>query len=248
MSLTMTKQDIMACVENSVMVTATEAAFEVLNVTSYPLSPETLGTKSNRGALLRTLNADIKDLDTPFLRNVVTQSKVLAKQGEVLQSIMSKDEMDEFIQFAEKQLGLSLCMLRATRNMVAMGEELGERAFKRERHSAVRYQNFFQEHPITEAKLMDTIRFSFYMAYMEGLEVVKVACDALGGKAPNRLSIVSGSMNDVLESGDPRAAMWQPYIRAGKCAGKAGLAGLMMPTVDEGIAKFSAIHNTPYNR
>lgn len=248
MSLTMAKESIMVLVEKSVMVVSTEAAFEVLNLTNYPLSPETLGTKSNKGALLKTLSADIKDLDTPFLKNVVTQSKALAKQGDVLKSIMSKEEMDYFIDFGEKQLGLSLSMLRATRTMIAAGEELGERAFMRQRYPAIRYQNFFQEHPLTAAKLMDTIRYSFYMAYMDGLEAVKVVSDAFGGKAPKKLNIVSGSMDDVLASGNPKVAMWQPYIRAGKCAGKAGLAGLLMPVVDQGITKFNVIHNVPYNR
>lgn len=235
-------------VKKSVIITTLEGIYEVINLANYPVVAEMIGTNPSRTQLLRALSADIQELRTPFLKGVVTQSKDLARQGRTLESVMSRDEMDELIYFAETELGLSMSMLRATRSMVAIGRELGDRAFKRERYTDIRYLNFFREHPITESKMMDTIKFTLSMAYLDGLEVLKKDAEVLKCKIPEKLDIESGYIDEIMAIGDLRAALWQAYIRAQKCSGKAGLAGIMMPVVDRGIAKYSAINNAPHNR
>lgn len=235
-------------VKKSIVATTLEGVYEVLNLANYPVVAEMIGTNPSKTQLLRALDADIKELRTPFLKGVISHSKSLAEQSKTLESAMSKEEMDLLIDFAENELGLSMSMLRATRSMIAIGNELGERAFRRERYTDIRYLNFFKDHPITESKMMDTIKFTLSMAYLDGLEVLKKDAIKLKCKIPEKVEIESNFMDEVLKIGDLSAALWQCYVRAQKCSGKAGLAGIMMPTVDRGIAKFSTANTGQYRQ
>ena len=235
-------------VKKSIVAATLEGVYEVLNLVNYPVVADMIGTNPSRTQLLRALDADIKELRTPFLKGVISHSKSLTEQGKAIEKAMSKKEMDLLIDLAENELGLSLSMLRATRSMLAIGNELGERAFRRERYTDIRYLNFFKDHPITESKMMDTIKFTLSMAYLDGLEVLKRDARKLKCEVPKKVEIESDFMDEILEIGNLSAALWQCYVRAQKCSGKAGLAGIMMPVVDRGIAKFSTINNAPHNR
>ena len=242
-----TKENIMDYAVKSVIVTTAECAFEALGIVRRPITPETYGSTPNVAPLLRAIEADIKDLDTPAFEGLVSASKALRKQGKYLESIMSKKEMDDLISFADS-LHLSLAMLRNTRLILAKADELGENAFKREYSPYVRYLNFFEEHLVTESKIMAVIRHSFVMAYTDALEVVKRAAKPLGYKVPDRLELESGYIEEVFSSVDMINSISRTYARTEKCCEKANFAGIMTPTVGEGIMKYSVIQTNRRRR